>query len=523
MINQEQFMGKIIPYIGGENNVTRQTFKENEWYITVKDEGMVNLEQLHQIEDFDAVELARGRLKITVKGLKNLEGNHMGKYEQLAKDIVANVGGKENIISLTHCVTRLRFQLKDESIANTDVLKNMAGVVTVMKTAGQYQVVIGNHVADVFADVCAVAGISANTAAKEESQKMGVGAKALDLLSGIFMPSIGILSASGILKGINILLEMGGIVTPEMGLYALLAAAADAMFLFFPVVLGYNAFKKLGGSPILGMTLGAALCYPSVQGVDLSVFGFTVNATYTSTVLPIIILSFVAVPFEKWLRKVIPDVIKSFVVPALVLMVCLPLGFCVIGPAANALANAIVAFFGAIYNFSPILASGVLAGLWQVLVMLGVHAALVMTFVMELMTGNPSPLMAVLGVVSFVQTGAVFAIWLKTKDAKLKEVALPAWISGVFGVTEPAIYGVTLPNGKQFALSCVGAAIAGVITPLMGVNFYRMSGMGVFSLPAYINTEDPTTSLVMAAVLFVISTVIGFVIAFFTYKDKKAE
>lgn len=445
----------------------------------------------------------------------------MGKYEQLAKDIIKNVGGKENVVSLTHCVTRLRFQLKDESIAKTDVLKNMDGVVTVMQTAGQYQVVIGNHVPDVFKDVCEVAGISGGGNA-DAKVKMTFTQKALDVISGIFMPSIGILCASGILKGFNSIVGMLGWIPATSGLGLLLAGVADAMFFFFPVILGFNAFKKLGGNPYLGLTLGAALCYPTLQGVDVDLFGFVVNATYTSTMLPILLLSFIAVPLEKFLNKIIPDVVKTFVVPALVLAICFPLGFAVIGPAANALGAMISAGLTTVYGFSPIVAGLLFGFAWQLLVMIGCHVVVLLPVMMALMAGEPQPLMAVVAFPSFVQTGAVLAIWLKTKNKKLKEIAFPAWISGIFGVTEPAIYGVTLPAGKQFILTCVGAGIIGGLSVMLGVSQYTMAGMGVFAIPGCIDPANPGGSLMMAVIVTIASVVLGFAVAYVTYKDPKS-
>lgn len=444
----------------------------------------------------------------------------MGKYEQLAKDIIKNVGGKENVLSLTHCVTRLRFQLKDEGKANTDVLKNMDGVVTVMQTAGQYQVVIGNHVPDVFKDVCEVAGISGGEGSGEKVKRKFSEA-ALDIISGIFMPSIGILCASGILKGVNIILDMAGLIPAASGLGQILAGAADAMFWFFPIILGFNAFKKLGGNPYLGMTLGAALCYPALQGVNLNVLGFNVNATYTSTMLPILVMSFIAVPMEKWLNKVVPDVVKTFVVPAVVLFVCVPVGFCLIGPAANEVGAIINNVIQGAYGFSPIVAGILLGFLWQLLVMVGCHVLVVLPMMMGLMAGEPQPLMAVVAFPSFVQTGAVFAIWLKSKNKKLKTIALPAWISGIFGVTEPAIYGVTLPNGKQFILTCVGAGVIGGLSVLLGVSQFTMGGLGVFALPTMIDPANGSGSIISAVIVAVAAIVIGFIIAFVTYKDKK--
>ncbi len=442
----------------------------------------------------------------------------MGKYESLAKDILSNVGGKENVIGLTHCVTRLRFTLKDESIANTDVLKNMDGVVTVMRAGGQYQVVIGNHVPDVYKDVCAVGGIKGDV--KDEAKKMSLGDKAFDLITGIFMPSVSLLCGCGILKGVNTLLAMAGLVATDSGLGQLLAAAADSLFMFFPVALGYNSFKKLGGNPFLGMMLGASLMYPTIQSVDLEVFGMVVNTSYQSTVLPIILLSFLAVPFEKFLNKIVPDVVKTFVTPAVVLAVMVPLGFCVIGPVASMASAGINSVFAAANSFSPILAGFLMAGLWQVLVLFGIHSVVVLTMIVGLMMGQPQPLMAAMSVCSFVQTGAVIAIWLKTKNQKLKDVALPAWISGIFGVTEPAIYGVTLANGYQFWLTCAISAVMGAVSRILGTNMYNMAGMGIFGLPGMINPENGATLFVAAGVLLA-STVAGFIGAFLTFKDKE--
>lgn len=334
----------------------------------------------------------------------------MGKYQSLAQDIIKNVGGKENVDSLTHCVKRLRFQLKDEGKANTDVLKNMDGVVTVIQNAGQYQIVIGNHVPDVYADVCAVGGFGGNTGNSETKKKMKFSEKALDLISGIFMPSINILCASGILKGVNTLLDMSGLVPAASGLGLMLAAAADAMFLFFPIIIGYNAFKKLGGNPFLGLILGAAMVYPSLQNVDINVMGMVVNTTYQSTILPIVLVSFLAVPFEKWLNKVIPDVVKTFVTPAIVLAVFLPLGFIIIGPAANWISEMINVFLTSVYSFSPVIGLFLLGFLWQILVMMGCHGALIPPLLVGLFAGQPQPFLVSTTVPSFVQTGAVLAI-----------------------------------------------------------------------------------------------------------------
>ena len=194
----------------------------------------------------------------------------MGKYESLAKDIVRNVGGKENVSSLTHCITRLRFKLKDESKANDEVLKGMDGVVTVMKSGGQYQVVIGNHVPDVYADVMPLLGMEEGSADKEEVPSGNLFNRAIDIISGIFQPILGIMAACGMVKGLNALFVAVGLYNDTCGGYLVLNAIGDGLFNFLPLFLGYTAAKKFNLKPMLGLVIGAIMCYPTVQGSALS-------------------------------------------------------------------------------------------------------------------------------------------------------------------------------------------------------------------------------------------------------------
>lgn len=447
----------------------------------------------------------------------------MSKYEKLAKDIIKNIGGKENIVSLTHCVTRLRFNLADESKAKDNVLKNMDGVVTVMKTAGQYQVVIGNHVPEVYAEVCEVAGISEDMSVKKGKKKMSFKDKALDLISGIMMPSISILCASGMIKGLNTILVVTGLLTMEDGFYVLLNAVGDTMFYFFPVVLGYNTAKKLGVNQFVGMMIGAALCYPAINGVDINLFGYVVNATYTSSILPPILIVALAAPLEKFLNRVIPDVVKNFLVPMLVLLITIPVGFAIIGPTANKLGELLTQLLNFAYNLSPILAGALMGAFWQVFVIFGVHMVVMIGSMMNLLAGSPDPVLPLMLCVSFAQTAVVFAVWLKTKDKKLKSITLPAWISGIFGVTEPAIYGVTLPRIPLFIISCVGGAIGSMVIAFLGVQAYTMAGMGVFMIPGMMNPADPMSGVINSSIAIAISMIFSFIATWIIFKDKKSD
>lgn len=444
----------------------------------------------------------------------------MRKYEQLAKDIITNVGGKENINGLTHCVTRLRFQLKDESKANDEAIKGMEGVITLMKSAGQYQVVIGNHVPDVYAEVCQQAGIKADTA-NVEKKKMGVGATIIDFISGIMGPSMAVLMACGMIKGVVAVAEFAGWIDTAGGFYALLSGIGDSLFYFFPVVLGYNAAKKLAIDPWVGGMIGASLMYPTLQGVDLNILGLDINVSYTSTVLPVIFTTILASFVYKALMKVIPDVIKTFVVPMITMMVVIPIGFVAVGPVANFASNAIADFIVSAYNLSPILAGVLMGALWQVLVIFGIHMGLVAVALVQMMSGQPTAIFALSGFASFAQTAVVFAIWLKTKDKKLKNIALPAWISGVFGVTEPAIYGVTLPRMKFFVISCIGAALGGAYAGISGLLCYQMAGMGIFAIPGFFGGDMSIPTILMHFCIgLVISMGFSFIATFILYKDE---
>lgn len=446
----------------------------------------------------------------------------MGKYQNLAKDIVKNVGGRENINGLTHCITRLRFKLKDESKANDDIIRNMDGVVTLVKSAGQYQVVIGNHVTEVFDDVCEVAGISGGSSNNgEPKEKQKLGAAIIDFISGVMTPILAMMTACGMIKGGLAVAQFLGGIDSASGLYSLISGIGDSVFYFFPIVLGNTSANKLGMSPFLGMMIGAGLVYPTYQNVDLEIFGRVFNVSYSSSVLPVIITNVLAAFLYKWLNKIIPDVIKTFVVPMIVLLISVPAGFMIIGPAANVVSGWIAGVITGVYNVSPVSAGLLLGGLWQVLVLFGVHMALVAIGIMQLATGEPTPIFSLFFAASFAQTATVFAIWIKTKDKKLKSVALPAWVSGIFGVTEPAIYGITLPRVKQFVVTCIGGALGGAYLGLTNSLTYQMAGLGIFAIPGFINPNGGSLTSVFISIAIAMG--FAFIVTMVTYKDDVKE
>ncbi len=454
------------------------------------------------------------------------------KYEQLAKDIIANVGGKENVSSVVHCITRLRFKLKDESKANTEVLKNMDDVVTVMKSGGQYQVVIGNHVPDVYKAVTTVGGFQGQSQVKEEEEgpKGSLFSRFIDMISSIFTPVLGVLAATGMIKGFNALFISLGWMENTSGTYHILNAIGDSLFYFFPIFLGYTAIKKFNGTPFIGMAIGAALVYPTLSTLTAGEPLYTLFAgtmfespiyitflgipvilmSYSSSVIPIIIATYFAARVEKWLKTVIPDVIKAFIVPLLTLLIVVPITFMVIGPIATWAGNLLGQGTLAIYNLSPIIAGIFLGGLWQVFVIFGLHWGLVPIAINNVTTLGYDPVLALIFAASFAQIGAVLAIMIKTKNQKLKTLSIPAFISGIFGVTEPAIYGITLPSKKPFIISCIGGAAGGAVLGLAGSKLFMIGGLGIFGIPAYIGAEG----IDFAFWGSIISIVVGFISAF---------
>jgi PTS system beta-glucosides-specific IIC component len=467
----------------------------------------------------------------TIKGVMNM------KYEKLARDIIKNVGGKENVNSLTHCITRLRFKLKDESKANTDVLKKMDGVVTVVKSGGQYQVVIGNHVPDVYAEVVAIGGFHAEGAdCSEPEEKKGLFNSFIDTISGVFAPTLGVLAATGMIKGFNALFVSLKLIDATSGTYQVLNAIGDSLFYFFPIFLGFTAAKKFNANQFVGMALGAVLVYPTLISITAGKPLYTLFAgtffespvfltflgipvilmNYSSSVIPIVLSVYVGAKIEKFFRKVIPDVVKTFLVPFCTLLVVAPLTLIVIGPIATWAGKLIGTITLALYNLSPVIAGTLLGGFWQVFVIFGLHWGLIPIVINNLTVLKYDPILAAVFGASFAQTGVVLAILLKTKNSKLKSLSIPAFISGIFGVTEPAIYGITLPRKKPFIISCIAAAVGGAIISLMGTKLYMIGGLGIFGVPSYISPAGIDMGFYGAIIGITVAFLLGFLLMFFS-------
>jgi len=417
------------------------------------------------------------------------------EYKALAQDILSHVGGKDNIVSLVHCATRLRFKLKDNGKADASALKANPGVIMVVESGGQFQVVIGNHVHEVWQAVRYEAGITDESEPVVlKGDKTSVLGQLIDIVSGIFAPFIGVMAATGLLKGLLALAVVCGWLNTEQATYKIWFAASDALFFFFPLFLGYTAGKKFGGNPFITMVIGGALTHPlMIQAFDAAqapgaateyFLGIPVTfINYSSSVIPIILAAWVSCWIERRSNALLPSAMKNFFTPAICLAVVVPLTFLIIGPVATWLSHLLANGYQVVYVVAPWLAGAALGGLWQVCVIFGLHWGLVPLMINNMtVLGHDSMLPIILPAV-LAQVGAVLGIFLATRDARQKVLAGSAFSAGLFGITEPAIYGLTLPLRRPFIFGCVAGAIGGAITAFS--NSYAFSfGLPNIFLPA---------------------------------------
>ena len=415
-------------------------------------------------------------------------------YTSLAKKIVENVGGENNVISLVHCATRLRFKLIDENKVNMDVLKQTEGVITVMKAGGQVQVVIGNKVDTVYDAVLSCTNINAgNSEEMEDTGNKNLLNTLLETISGIFSPMLGVMCGAGMLKALLILCTTLNILTADMGTYKILYAAADSVFNFMPIILGYTAAKKFKCNPFIAMSIAMSLLYPTMtdaysEGTKLTFLTIPVTlVSYASSVMPIIISVYVQSKLEKLLKKIIPEVCKLFLTPLLELSIMVPATFLVIGPFMDKLGKLLASGYTAIMSFNPIIAGGFVGLIWPAAVIFGLHWGFVPIVMNNIATYGRDTLFVITGPNNMAQAGASLGVFLKTKDKKLKELSGSAAFSAVLaGITEPAIYGVTLPYKRPFAIAAVFSSIAGMIVATAGTSCPTLLGTSILSLPGYI-------------------------------------
>lgn len=447
-------------------------------------------------------------------------------YSKQVQQYIELVGGSVNISSLTHCVTRLRFAIKDKSLVKMDEIKKVEGTMGCQWAGEQFQIIIGGHVSDVYDAMCDTLGIDKKPSVEATlgEEKKSFKDKLLGTLSGIFLPAMPLIIGGGMIKAFCMMFLSLGLVNPASGMFTLMMAIGDAPFKFMPLVLGYSTAKQFKMNPMLGMGIGAALMYNSIQGVDIDLFGFTVNATYEGTILPIIFVVIFGSYVERFARKISPKLLSSFLIPVITFVVTVPIGFALIGPVFNAVAQGICDGIMWLYSNTPVVAASILGAFWQILVVFGMHSVFSSIAVMQLTSGTGTPILAMIFPAFFAQAMTVWAICLKTKSEKLRSVSMSAGISALLGVTEPAIYSVTLPRLKYFIISCIGTMCGAIVMALTGTLRYSLGGLGFFCIPTFFGEGVSVTSvLISIAISLVAAGLVSFVLTFITYKDAEAD
>ncbi|HCG4823314.1 TPA: PTS glucose transporter subunit IIA [Salmonella enterica subsp. enterica serovar Typhi str. AG3] len=446
------------------------------------------------------------------------------KYQSLAEFIINGVGGRENIKSVSHCATRLRFELISNTNANKKELHDHADVIMVVESGGQLQIVIGNNVSEVFQAIEALGAtdklLPDNVEDNGDKSKENLFSRLVNVVSGIFTPFLGVLAASGILKGLLALSVVCGVMSESSGAFKIFSAAGDALFYFFPLVLGYTAGKRFGGSPFLSMVIGGALMHPSMisafdaqlqlGGTSDTFFGIPITyINYAGSVIPVIFASWLSSLVEKNCNKILPSAVKNLFTPFIALAVVVPFSFLLIGPIATWLSESMANAFLAAYEFAPAVAGIIMGALWQVCVMFGLHWGLVPVMLNNVTVLGHDIMQPLLVPAVVGQLGAALGVFLKTKDPKLKTLSGSAVSAAIFGITEPAVYGVNLPNRKPFIFGCIAGAIGGMIVGSFHGSIYSFGLTSFFTLAQMI----PPTGMDMTVWGAIIGTLVSLILS----------
>ncbi|MFP3123087.1 beta-glucoside-specific PTS transporter subunit IIABC [Ectobacillus funiculus] len=444
-------------------------------------------------------------------------------YNGLAKDIVRLVGGEQNVSSLVHCATRLRFKLKDRAKADKATLENLNGVLSVVESGGQFQVVVGSHVADVYKEITKTANVGA-AADPSDEPKGSISARIFEVISRSFSPLLGALAGAGMLKALLTILTMTGLLSAESGTYFILSAAGNAVFYFLPIFLGITLATKLGANPYVGGAIGAALLEPNFTGLlkntgDISHFlGIpVVLMNYSSSVFPIFIAVSIYAILEKFLKKTIHKDLQMFLVPMLSLIIIVPLTVIAFGPFGVYAGNAIGAAIDFLSTKSGILTGAVVGAGWTFLTLFGLHWGLVPIILDQLAHGG-SPLMAMLATAPLAQAGLALGVFLRAKDKNVKTLGastlVPALLSGV---TEPILYGLMMRYKRTIPYVIISAAIGGAINGIFGVKAVVYAFPSALSIPAF---APMGTHIIAIGIAFACAALMTVLLGF---EDKKQK
>lgn len=445
-------------------------------------------------------------------------------YRSLAGEILRGVGGEGNIAGASHCATRLRLKLHDESLADKAAIEKLPGVITVMPAGGQYQVVIGNNVSQTYEELARITKLGTPEEQGEEP-KGNLMSRFIDLITTILHPVLWTLAAAGLLKAFVALATTFDWLSTDGSTYVILNALSDALFYFLPIMLAVGASKKFKTNTITSMTIAAALVYPAIvdlaSATDVTFLGIpVVMANYTSSLIPIIVAVWLQGYAERFLNKVLPGAIRNFTTPLLVLLVMVPLVLITIGPVTMGLSNAVSSGIQYLFEVAPWVAGAILGAGWQIFVIFGLHWALVPVILNDVAVTGQSLIMGPLLAAVLAQSAAMLGVFIRTRSKATREIAGPAMVSGALaGVTEPGVYGVNLPKRKPFVFGCIGGAVGGIIVAMGGGGVTAFVFPSIIGIPAYLNVGNFTLTMIGTGVAVVIALTLTLVLGFPDDKD----
>lgn len=456
-------------------------------------------------------------------------------YQELAQTIIEKIGGKQNITGLTHCATRLRFNLKDEKNAQTEEIKDTAGVMGVVSKGGQYQVIIGSDVGSVYKEILKeVPSLDGEPTESDEKDDRGTASKIIDTITGIFTPILPAITAAGMLKAVLSLLVVFNAIDKTGQTYIIIDFMADSAFYFLPILLAASSAQKFKTNMYLAMMVGGILLHPNFVGMvnaikeagegGIHLFGLPISAvTYGSSVIPIILAVWFMSYVEPIADKVSPKAIKFFSKPLLTIAIVGTVSLVVIGPVGYFISDGISNGIKALENFSPWLVPTIIGALTPLFVATGTHYGLVPIGINNRMTtGYDSVIYPGMLASNLGQGAASLAVGVKSKDSSIKQVAASAGLTGLFGITEPALYGVNLKYKTPLYAAMIGGGIGGLFMGITRVKNFTGGSPGLLTLPSYIG-DDTLSHLYMACIGAAISIVISFVISYILYKDPVVE
>lgn len=458
----------------------------------------------------------------------------MPDNKQIAQDVLAAVGGKDNVTSVVHCMTRLRFTLKDAGMPDTNQVKKIKGVIGVQESGGQYQIIVGQNVPEVYAQLCKLGGFESQTPLDEsldgpgfELTPKGIGTAILNYLSGSVVPMIPVFVCAGFFKTVAMVLgpQMLHLVEDTNDLVVLMNMLFNAAFYFMPIYLGYNAAKTIGVTPVLGAFMGGIFLEPTfaqmaAEGTPFTVYGIPCQpGSYAQTVLPILLTVAVMCPIERFFKRVMPDTLTTVFTPFLTMAVTVPIGLCLMGPIGSWLGAGMSAFFTWLGNAGgivTILGAGLLAALWLPMVVTGTAWTLTTLALVNFTAVGSDNFVYVATMISlWAGYGCELASWIKLRDKGEKAQALGYFISNfIGGVGEPFIYGLVFRYPRLFVCNAVSSFITGAVAAILGVTFY------VYGLPSNVltilsYTGGSASNLVCAGIAAAVGVVAGFLITFF--------